>query len=90
MKIYKYNIGTSGKIVLPVGSTILSVSNQRESIVLHALVDPSPDQETMEERHIVVATTGGTEICGGSHQFIGTVLLCGGDIVVHVFENLKP
>ena len=89
MKIYKYELPTSGsiKIGIPYKSQILSVKNQHNNtLVLYALVDP--EEEEIQQRTFIVATTGGIEVDSGTHQFIDTVMLANGAYVVHVFEKL--
>ena len=87
-KIYKYSIrqGTS-KILLPKNADILCVKIQNDRPTLWALVDV--DTEEREERVIRVLATGFDSVENpGTLKFIDTVLLAGGQLVYHVFEQL--
>jgi len=87
MKIYKYELPSSGKHILPLpyNSEILGVLNQHESLVLYAHVDL--EQSKMEDRTFVILMTG-QSIDSGTNKFIGTVLFAERDFTVHVFEEL--
>jgi len=84
--IFKYTISISPRelLVLPKGSTILSTENQRESLVIWALVDKSEEED--EEYAIHVVGTG-AEIAPNFDlgTFLGTVLFEQGTWVFHVF-----
>ena len=91
MKIYKYTLeDQTSTVQMPEGAKVLSAHTQRESICIWALVDPS---KPMTLRTFKVIGTGwdieeaefGQPL---THlEFIGTVLLSGGSLVFHVFEE---
>ena len=87
--IWKFKITPAGPdVLMPKGSRILSVDNQRESIVCWAAVDPL--QELVPRKIVVVGTghTGGPfEIDIFKLPFIGTVLLDNGDFAFHLFDG---
>lgn len=67
---------------LPVGATILSIQEQHGQVCLWARVDPAAPQEL---RMFRVAGTGHVlGPCVGKH--VGTVMLDGGRLVLHIFE----
>ena len=66
---------------IPAGGQILHVAEQHGSLALWALVDPSA---ATESRLIAICGTGQPAPAAGQH--IGTVLLHGGTLVLHVFE----
>ena len=84
--IYKFTLpeGGRGVVSLPIGAEVLSVAGQRDRIRLWAMVDPNAGHE---DRTFDVLGTGipvPDNDC--ERTFIGTVLLYGGMIVMHVFE----
>lgn len=93
-KIFKYNLEVTDKqtLKLPPGSHILSVMNQRDNIVLYALVWPTENKEVYEDVSIRIVGTGHdidffipAERFGGGYKFLGTVSLHGGALMFHVF-----
>lgn len=84
--IWKYVLTAgTGMTSIPMkrGARILSAHNQAERICLWALVDPAaPDV-----RHGVAVVTTGQAIPDDVPPFVGTVLLAGGSVVVHVFDG---
>ena len=84
--IYKYEltpIQEVQRIPLPKGSQILSVMNQKGSVVVYAAVDPG---EKKHEDHIfyTIGTGQSAEKVIGAN-FIGTVQVFGNAIVLHIF-----
>jgi hypothetical protein len=83
VKVWKFEIvDPEAPVAMPYGAVILSVGVQHERVCVWALV---AENEPMVARRFVVARTG-TPIPGHG-QFIGTVLLHGGDLVFHVWEG---
>lgn len=73
--------------IMPVGATILVAQNQRECVTIWAEVE---DTNPMEDREFLVCMTG--QPCPTlrrKKQFLGTVQLDGGTIVLHVYELLR-
>lgn len=90
MRIYKYPLIITDKqtISLPKGSTILSVANQREQLVLYALIQDSTINT--EEYKIRIIGTGHNIICNvQAMTFAGTVLMDDGSLVWHIFYEKK-
>ena len=83
--IWKLVLDNSDTQVMPVGSTLLSVHEQNESICLWVLVDPT---KPTEERRFAVYGTG-QPIPQKKQGFIGTVHMMQGKLVLHVFEIFK-
>ena len=86
--IYKYKL--SGEKVqwvsLPIGSTVLSVVEQNEKIVMYAVVDV--EQENTQEIQFLLLGTGlNFDGVLGSHSFLNTVKLSDGNVMVHVFAE---
>jgi hypothetical protein len=82
------DLGDIIEFEMPSGARILSAANQREELVIYALVDP---KAMKRRRQFRVAGTGHPiETPAGlgmkSETFVGTVLLLGGSFVVHVFD----
>jgi len=90
--IYKYvlDIVDAQEITLPYVAQIISVCEQRNKLVLYALV--STDKELRQIIHrIRIIETGGTHADGfiRAHRFIGTVSIDGGMSMYHVFEETR-
>jgi len=84
--IYKYELSgyTLQTVSLPINSTVLSVVEQNQKIVVYAVVDV--EQENIEEIVFLVLGTG--EVFDNTidgYSFLDTVKLSGGAIMVHVF-----
>ena len=84
--IYKYEL--SGEKVqwvsLPVDSTVLSVVEQYQNIVMYVIVDV--EQYNNREIQILLLGTGlNFDGVLGSHSFLNTVKLSDGNVMVHVF-----
>lgn len=73
------------RIALPVGAKALSVAEQRGTLCLWALVDP--DERLTEPRAVCIVGTGHEidEADTANTEFIGSVLMLGGNLVFHVF-----
>lgn len=85
-KIFKYplKIVDMQVVSFPMGAKILSVKEQSNIPVLYALVDIDADSEDR-----VIAMFGTGEDCGypSTDDFIGTVMLMNGTLVLHVFKG---
>lgn len=83
-RIYKYDINIgSGTVHLPSQAEILSVGVQYGQLVCWALVQPS---DRLEERRLIIEGTG-REAPSLRGRFLGTHLLEGGALVLHVWEE---
>lgn len=80
--IYKYELNKYGSqiVVMPKGSVVLSVQNQRGELVLWA---ETIDTVATERRKFVAFITG---MPAPNGKYLGTVQFDGGDYVVHVYE----
>ena len=86
-RIYKYPLDNVDhqELRLPANSKILSVETQDERIVLYALVD---DTVTHQNTHlIIIHGTGHNADDTTDCNFIGTVKLYSGAIMLHVFAR---
>ena len=83
--IYKYSIDPLFRTMLPEGAKVLSVGSQGSGMFLWALVDPNAPKV---ERTFDVYGTGHTVDYHDGMEFIGTVMMEGGALVFHVFENV--
>ncbi len=83
--IWKYLLATGlNPVNMPSGAHVLSAHGQRDEVCIWALVDP---ERPVEGRRFWVLGTGDiTDPAVSLGAFIGTVLLDGGDYVLHVFE----
>lgn len=68
---------------MPAGAQILCAREQHEGLCIWALVDPEGAPET---RHFCLSGTGHPAQDG---KYVGTGLLMGGDLVLHVFEVVE-
>jgi len=84
--IYKYELNEEKVqwVSLPVDSTVLSVVEQHQNIVVYALVDVEKEN-TQEIQFLLLGTGLNFDGVLGSHSFLNTVKLLDGDIMVHVF-----
>lgn len=92
--IWKFELNPSGKVCrdtdqgncetvdMPSGSIILSAAGQGDNICIWAEVNPEAEAKT--ERFEVVAPGG--QVAPSNRRFIGTVLLHGGLLVLHVYH----
>lgn len=69
-------------VAMPVGARIISVAKQRELICVWAEVDKD-EKRNKAVTFFIVGT--GYEFPPAGAQFVGTVLLYGGDFVWHVY-----
>ena len=88
--IHKYtlDITDTQEIVLPYGAQIMSVCEQRNRVVLYALIDMY--ENTQQICHTIRIVGTGQPLEKDfirTHSFIGTVSLNGGDFMWHVFEE---
>lgn len=85
MRIYKYQLASAGyqEVKLPAGGKILSVAKQHGQLVMWARVNPA---KPTKPRGIIIKGTGQPISVGELGEFIGTVLMEGGALVLHVFE----
>ena len=87
--IYKYKL-SEGKVQwvsLPIGSTVLSVVEQHQDIVMYAVVDV--EQENTQEIEFLLLGTGQFfNIALGDYTFLNTVKLSGGNLMLHVFVEI--
>ena len=86
--VYKYPLQHTDEQILevPVGSQILSVANQSDTIVLYALVDTEVKQ--MQNISIYIHGTGHV-VYGEDIVFVGTVPFFRGNLMFHVFGKLN-
>ena len=87
-RIYKYVLleADNQSIGMPTGAEILSVGEQNGELVMWARVNPDNPHGL---RNIVIKGTGHPI---GAHElgrFIGTVIMLGGRLVWHVFEEAR-
>lgn len=71
---------------MPRGAEVLFVTNQQEQLCLWARVDPRAEKEP---RPFAVVMTGGPAPTPEQGRYIGTALLHGGALVLHVFEPVN-
>ena len=86
MKIFKYPLPLPGEvnyIMMPRGAKVLSVAEQRDVACVWALVDPT---QPLEPRTFVTCGTGHM-VPANLGEFLGTVLLREGLLVLHIFES---
>lgn len=83
--VIKYTLDKVGlnEVRMPAEAKILSVHAQGRSPQLWALFDT---EEEYEDTHIILVQPTGAPIKGDSGEFIGTVLLMGGDLEFHIFD----
>ncbi len=81
--IWKFILQPKIRIEVPCGAKILSVACQCDQICMWALVDPEAEKEL---RLFAVYGTG-HKVPDNPGTFIGTVLMHGGSLVFHVFEE---
>lgn len=87
MKIYKYPLAIKPEVqevFLPWDAKILTVQVQKDMLCLWALI-PNVDHSA-PARKFLVAPTGSNVIPDDEADYLGTVQICEGDIVLHVFE----
>lgn len=87
-KIYKYPLPKSETFTInvPKGGRILHIDVQFGHPEMWILIDP---EASFEDREFFIAMTG-QEIPEARHrnsEYVGTFLLSGGDLVLHLFER---
>jgi len=85
--IWKFGLGLGGQVVeMPVGAKILHVGEQRGRPTMWAACDPGKNGlADRVKRRVHVVMTGEEEPLGA--KYVGTVILAGGDFVVHVYDG---
>jgi len=89
MPIFKYVIPTTDEfqIRMSKGATVLTVDVQNGLPCIWALVDKNAEQEYRSFR---LLGTGFPSDDVSGDQYVGTVLLHGGALVLHLFDVRKP
>lgn len=85
-KIYKYPIEIQDEqvVLLPTGAKILTVQTQSGKVFLWAMVNPTmPNDMAVTIR---IFGTGHTIQDADRLEYIGTIQMCGGALVFHVFK----
>lgn len=85
-KIYKYPIEIQDEqvVLLPTGAKILTVQTQGGKACLWAMVNPTiPNDMAVTIR---IFGTGHTIQDADRLEYIGTIQMCGGALVFHVFK----
>ena len=88
-RIYKYDINIVSEQILelPVEARILTVTKQRDTVVLYAIIDDSGSEK--ERRVIERFVTVHPMADDVPRNYIGTVSQENGYLVWHVFERLE-
>lgn len=82
-------IATDVTLDVPSGSVPLTAQLQRGIPVLWMLVDPRPGLAT-EKRRVIIVGTGHEEVPEEGFEYLATLQLFDGDLVLHVFvEKLR-
>ena len=87
--IYKYELSEEKVqwVSLPVNSTVLSVVEQHQDIVMYAVVDVE-QENTQEIQFLLLGTGQDFDNTLDGYTFLNTVNLSGGSLMFHVFvEN---
>jgi len=84
--IYKYELSgdTPQTVLLPINSTILSVVEQHQRIVMYALVD-NETQGKIQAQFLLLGTGQNFDNTLDGYTFLNTVNLSGGSLMFHVF-----
>ena len=87
-RVYKYLLEVNDKVsvYMPKGARVLSVQVQNGRPCLWAAVDTN--ELTLEERWFRIVGTGHPIHDDVVDRFIGTIQMCEGSIVYHIFEIL--
>lgn len=85
MKVYRYELELIDQPVVPMpkGARVLSVSHERDRLECWVLVDPNVAEVELREFRVVGTGNPAPDDLG---EFIGTVMVFGGQLVFHVFE----
>lgn len=84
--IWKFIVDPGLPVTMPAGARILSAAAQNERICIWALVDPAAC--SMPRKVRVYGT--GHSVPSEPGRFLGTALLQGGALVMHVFDAEDP
>jgi hypothetical protein len=86
-RVYKYplTLGDWISVPMPIGAEVLCVQVQHDEPFLWARVLPG---NAMVPRHFRIAGTG-HDLGSNVGQHVGSFQMAGGDLVFHVFEELK-
>jgi len=84
--IYKYELSEEKVqwVSLPLNSTVLSVVEQYQKIVMYAIVD-AEQENTLEIEFLVLGTGQNFNFLFDGYGFLNTVKLSGGNLMLHVF-----
>lgn len=89
--VYKYKLDYMNAvdvIEMPIGAEILHIEEQRGDVCLWATVDK--EEQRVKKREFLFYGTGSPiDDSRLNHEYIGTVLLMGGSLVLHFFEVTK-
>jgi len=88
--IYKYELSEEKVqwVSLPIGSTVLSVVEQYQKVVMYAIVDNETQGKIQIQIEFLMLGTGQFfDDVFESHSFLNTVKLSGGNVMVHVFAE---
>lgn len=84
MRIYKYAFTSDCLTVyMPEGARLLTIREQHGTVAIWALVDPS---KPMQRRVFQLIGTGHDVPDDEPTEYVGTAMLNGGALVLHVFE----
>ena len=85
-KIYKYPIKIQDEqvVLLPTGAKILTVQTQSGKAFIWAMVNPTMTNDMAVT--IRIFGTGHTIQDADRLEYIGTIQMCGGALVFHVFK----
>jgi len=87
-RIFKYSLEVTDeqKISVPAGAVVLSVAEQKNNIVLYALVPTDNDPTITKIIDVRIVGTGHVlQFDPRDYKFIGTVNLHNGPLMFHVF-----
>jgi len=86
---YKLNLADRQTLQLPRASSILSVMEQHNNIVLYALVDDeNAEHNDVEAVELFIVGTGQPFMYADESEFIGSVSTYDGDLVWHIFRRV--
>ena len=86
MKIFKYELNLGETVLeMPEPAKILSVQAQNNKPVLYVLID---EEESLVKKRIRVVATGQAADLFDAGKYIGTIMLDGGNFVLHAFEEV--
>ena len=82
--IWKFTLDTSGVVMMPKGAKPISAREQGDALCVWAIVDPEAPKVS---RRVYIIGTGHEGANYGDLPFLGTALLMGGRLVIHVFDG---